>query len=102
MAFLLARKKIEGKLPIAHTDKDLAARWEEENDHITLYGLFVRFTDVHVLRGVEPSLRLRHVEQKCVTDYALCIERRAHNLGPRSQLGQILLDYQNLRRKRAI
>lgn len=92
---------IEANLPVAHTDKDLAVQWKGVGEESSLYGLFVKHSDMHVLRAVEPSLRLRHVDPMCLPADDSCADRRALNLGPRSQLGHLLLDYQNLRRKRS-
>lgn len=70
----------------------------------TLYSLFVRASDLHMLRAVEPGLRLRHVSLECTTngsasDISLhtlhaCIKARANNLGSRSALARLLLEFQ--------
>jgi len=71
----------------------------------TLYGLFVRASDVHLLRAVEPGLRLRHVSVDCMSSGSAseislhmlnaCVKKRANNLGSRSALARLLLEYQS-------
>lgn len=71
----------------------------------TLYGLFVRASDVHMLRAVEPGLRLRHVSLDCTSSGSAseislhmlnaCVKQRANNLGSRSALARLLLEYQS-------
>lgn len=73
----------------------------------TLYGLFVRASDLHILRAVEPGLRLRHVSADCTSggssaDISLhllnsCVKARASNLGSRSALARLLLEFQSMK-----
>lgn len=64
-----------------------------------IYNMFVAQSEAHVLRGMEPSLRLRHVDQTCVYCQnprefnSHCTKLQASNLATRSQLGRIILDY---------
>ncbi len=73
----------------------------------TIYGMFVRYSDVHVIRGVEPALRLKYRETDCTpfensTDATVaslrqnCLKKRNASLGSRSQLAKLLLDYQEM------
>lgn len=72
----------------------------------TIYGMFVRFGDVHVIRSVEPALRLKYREIDCHlfetsadtavnAVYKNCRTRRNFNLGSRSQLSRLILEYQD-------
>lgn len=117
--YLKARKAIENLLPMIRTDRDLSALTtvaslkptdDKTSDLLksivenTLYGLFVRASDVHMLRAVEPGLRLRHISLDCsssgsASEISLhmlnaCVKKRAHNLGSRSALARLLLEYQ--------
>lgn len=65
-----------------------------------VYNMFLRNSDAHMLRAVEPSLRLKHPTENCAYcrteaqfhDY--CTKIQAFNLATRSQLGRLVLDYQ--------
>lgn len=68
--------------------------------------MFVRFGDIHVIRAVEPALRLKYREINCqafqaITDSAVaalhknCQTKRNINLGFRSQLSKLILEYQD-------
>lgn len=52
--------------------------------------MFVRLHQLHVLRAVEPHLRMRYHERKCVTHR--CQESFLLSQGTRSQLAQFALD----------
>ena len=120
--YLLARKTIEKKLPMIRADKDLnvlmsvsssTLQDKETSEFLTslaentLYSLFVRASDLHVLRAVEPGLRLRHSSDSCSSDgstseislrmLSACIKARANNLGSRGALARLLLEFQSLK-----
>lgn len=65
-----------------------------------LYNMFLRNSEAHMLRAVEPSLRLKHPSENCAFcrttlefhDY--CTKIETFNLATRSQLGRLVLDYQ--------
>ena len=108
-----ARKKMETLIPIVRSDADLrlfkSSSSKDENFTSlavnTIYSMFVRFGDVHVIRGVEPALKLRYREVSCIPFlsiadktiaalYKHCLTTRNTNLGSRGQLSRLLLDYQ--------
>ena len=109
----LARKKIETLIPLVRSDADvrLFKSFPPKDENFTslavntIYSMFVRFGDVHVIRGVEPALKLRYRETDCtpflsIADktiaalYKHCLTTRNSNLGSRGQLSRLLLDYQ--------
>lgn len=55
-----------------------------------IYNMFLRNSKSHVLRAVEPSLRLRYPLEICTNTN--CTSSQAYNLATRSQLGRIILD----------
>lgn len=115
----IARKQIERQIPLVRADshiRDIASFFSDlpKNDENvtslathTVYSMFVRFGDVHVIRAVEPGLRLHYVQIDCdhhksivdsVTSslYKQCIDKRNFNLGSRSQLAKLILDYKSV------
>ncbi|RZF45951.1 hypothetical protein LSTR_LSTR008328 [Laodelphax striatellus] len=110
--YATARKALESTIPMVKNDKDILNLFQNQAANLThyavhtLYSMFVRKSNVHVLRGVEPSLRLRYEEKSCPVDnqsspsatstglYNDCILTRSLNLGTRSQLAKLILDYQ--------
>lgn len=70
----------------------------------SIYGLFFKMDNVHILRAVEPGLRLRYaiIDCKKISHpddllkpllFRQCIEKRNFNTGTRSQLGEFILNY---------
>lgn len=59
----------------------------------SLYGMFISSGSLHILRAVEPGLRLHYRERNCQHLNIQCAEARAFNLGSKSQLAQLILDY---------
>jgi hypothetical protein len=59
----------------------------------SLYGMFISSGNLHILRAVEPGLRLHYRERTCQNSNVQCAEARAFNLGSKSQLAQLILDY---------
>lgn len=113
VSYVSARKKIEKLVPLIHSDSDIRlfkpmASGNENFTNLalnTVYAMFVRFGDVHVIRGVEPALHLNYQEIDCtpfqrISDntiavlYQNCITKRNANLGSRGQLSKLLLEYQ--------
>ncbi|XP_046685952.1 chondroitin sulfate synthase 2-like [Homalodisca vitripennis] len=108
--YLKARKKIEDVIPLVKYDKDIwkltpkSQLAEDSPYHLYtrngIYNMFVKNSKAHILRAVEPSLRLRHSLETCVycrsqvefNDY--CTRMQAFNLATRSQLGRLILDHQ--------
>jgi len=110
-----AREKIKDKLPVVTSDKDidhflplmsaptLASNSTGFLGNLVinkLYSLFVRASDVHILRAVEPSLRLRYRSVSCnetLTNISYCSDSQAQNLGWRGALARLLLEFQGSR-----
>lgn len=59
----------------------------------SLYRMFINARSLHILRAVEPGLRLHYQENNCQNSSLQCAEARAYNLGSKSQLAQLILDY---------
>lgn len=112
--YITTRKKIENLIPVIKSDSDirvLRSNLIDRNNFTglalhTIYSMFVRFGDVHVIRGVEPALRLKYREIDCHlyeanTDTVVsavhtnCQTKRNFNLGSRSQLSKLILEYQD-------
>lgn len=110
--YFSARRAMEQIIPIVRNDKDILNLVKDQDLNITnfavysLYSMFVRMSDLHVLRGVEPGLRLRYEEKTCpqpmtihtITGAGLyhnCIKSQAFNLGSKSQLARLILEYQS-------
>ncbi|XP_066997100.2 chondroitin sulfate synthase 2 isoform X2 [Anabrus simplex] len=101
------RKLVEDIILPVNTDRDinllLATKQKNFNGKCflhDLYSMFVCTGKLHVLRAVEPGLRLRFRECVCPPssgspyEYQQCIDSRANNLGFRNQLAHLILDYQ--------
>lgn len=103
---------MEHIIPVVRNDKDIVNFIKNQEANVTnfavhtIYSMFVRMSDLHVLRGVEPGLRLRHEEKSCQYPtsvngptaagiYHSCITSQAFNLGSRSQLAKLILEYQS-------
>ncbi len=56
----------------------------------SILAMFVRMRQLHVLRAVEPHLRIRYHERRCETKR--CRESFLLSQGTRSQLAQFALD----------
>ncbi|PSN43934.1 Chondroitin sulfate synthase 2 [Blattella germanica] len=96
--YTTARKRVENMIPVIRSDRDIHSLMGiNYNGHtmppISLYGMFVQSANLHVLRAIEPGLRLRHRERNCEDTDTQCIEARAFNLGSKSQLAQLILEY---------
>ncbi|XP_046388565.1 chondroitin sulfate synthase 2 [Ischnura elegans] len=120
--YLAARKKIEDVVPLARNDRDVArGHGTPTKDFSSVYSLFVKASPLHVLRGVEPSLRLWHplsqvpgqsavssekygakgngmILPNCkptlpVNIFSECLLHSDLSMGTRAQLGSLLLQY---------
>lgn len=100
--YMTARHKIEQQLPIVKQDRDIPNGNAMKN-YQSVYSLFVRVAeDIHVLRAVEPSLRLWHQDVHCEPSlgpeqYRACQQSRANGLGTRAQLASLILQYSKQR-----
>lgn len=96
--YTTARKKIEDRIPIIRTDRDIDSVMNIKHNSqsslpSSLYGMFVNARSLHILRAVEPGLRLHYRDRNCQDSNIHCAENRAYNLGSKSQLAQLILDY---------
>ncbi|XP_067121714.1 chondroitin sulfate glucuronyltransferase [Centruroides vittatus] len=92
--YLAARKTIEDSVPIVQSDRDLLNG--DANALHTIYKMFLRSKSVHVIRAIEPSLKVSFRLDEC---HRLPTSSTAHNgciltksLGTRSQLSALLLE----------
>lgn len=112
-ALISARKRTEDIVPLIRSDSDIRLFRESEVDEgnftnlalHNVHGMFVQYGNMHVIRGVEPGLRLKYKELDCspyenkatkivATLYEHCLKKRNWNLGSRSQLAKLLIEYQ--------
>ena len=92
--FFTARKRIEYMIPIMKSDRDIHSLTSVKSmPSMSLYGMFIHSANLHILRAVEPGLRLHHHERMCDDTDVQCTQSRAFNLGSKSQLAQLILDY---------
>ncbi|XP_063219293.1 chondroitin sulfate synthase 2 isoform X2 [Bacillus rossius redtenbacheri] len=110
--YVTSRKLSESIIPIIRTDRDIsttflryqnAYRNASNNFISSIYSMFISYSNVHILRSVEPSLRLRYVDKSCSglvlarnVVYDKCRQTKELSLGTRSQLAKVILDYQSL------
>ncbi|XP_071454752.1 chondroitin sulfate synthase 2 [Hetaerina americana] len=126
--YLTARKKIEDEVPLVRNDKDVSrGHGMTTKDYPSLYSMFVKASQLHMLRGVEPSLRLWHplshvpgqsvvspekyggqgngmILPNCkptlpVNVFSECLLHSDLSLGTRAQLGSLLLQYREQKRQ---
>ncbi|XP_046984721.1 chondroitin sulfate synthase 2 [Schistocerca americana] len=108
--YLAVRRQVEHIIPTVQNDRDINSLVTTRNRTFvgsdfsygcsinSLYSMFVCASNYHVLRAVEPGLRIRHRERNCSVLYGLqllqdCEQQRAFNLGHRSQLAHAILEY---------
>lgn len=117
VCFVSARKATVNILPIVKVDHDILNLVPLKDMEMLanytsfavngIYSMFVRATNLHVFRAVEPGLRLKHSERYCfplkpgdsddlvkAAIYKNCIESRNFNLGTRSHLARLILEYE--------
>ncbi|XP_043264218.1 chondroitin sulfate synthase 2 isoform X2 [Colletes gigas] len=97
------RRTTETDIPITHSDRDIPSLLKlSQNIPVTsLFEMFVSFSNLHVLRAVEPALKVKYKNINCTNAcngnmYKRCIQSRNFYLGRRSQLARLVLDYQTL------
>jgi hypothetical protein len=97
LIFSSARKQIEDIVPIIRSDRDIHSlviiKYYSQSSPPSLYGMFTSSGNLHILRAVEPGLRLHYRERNCQDSNRQCMDIRAFNLGSKSQLAQLILDY---------
>lgn len=86
--YLSARKAFESEQPLVKSDHDLQG--EFSSPYETILSMFTRMHQLHILRAVEPHLRIRYHERKCET--RRCLQSFLLSQGTRSQLAQFALD----------
>lgn len=85
-------------IPIMRTEKDL--KFDQPQD-FGPYGLFLRASDIHVLRAPDPGLKLSYSDLACQTYSAgrtervnqLCKVQEGKSVGLQTQLSKIVLGY---------
>ncbi|XP_045106284.1 chondroitin sulfate synthase 2-like [Portunus trituberculatus] len=98
--FLAARRAMAESIPIIRNEKELRLDRPQEQE-FGLYGLFVRGSDLHVLRAPEAGLKLGYREVGCAKRAAnqserlngLCRLQEGQSYGLRSELSKLVLDY---------
>ncbi|XP_047371212.1 chondroitin sulfate synthase 2 [Vespa velutina] len=100
--YIAMRKAVETSISLARSDKDIAALLElSKNNPITsIFDMFVSFSDIHTLRAVEPALKIKYKDIRCISTlnndtYTMCVKQKNIHLGQRSQLAKLILDYKN-------
>ncbi|CAK9814853.1 Chondroitin sulfate synthase 2 [Anthophora plagiata] len=93
------RRTVEVSIPIIHSDRDISSMMKLSQDIpvTSLFEMFVSFGNVHVLRAVEPALKVKYKNIDCANNsniYNICARSRKLHLGRRSQLARLILDYQ--------
>uniref|UniRef100_A0A0P4W3X9 Hexosyltransferase n=1 Tax=Scylla olivacea TaxID=85551 RepID=A0A0P4W3X9_SCYOL len=98
--FLSARRAVAESIPIIRNEKELKLDQPQEQE-FGLYGLFVRGSDLHVLRAPEAGLKLGYREVGCAKKASnqsehlngLCRLQEGQSYGLRSDLSKLVLDY---------
>ncbi|KZC05455.1 Chondroitin sulfate synthase 2 [Dufourea novaeangliae] len=95
------RRTAENSIPITHSDRDIPSILKPSKDlpAMSLFEMFVSFSNVHILRAVEPALIVKYKDINCNSTYnnnifKLCTQSRDFHLGRRSQIARLILDYQ--------
>lgn len=96
------RQTVETSIPLARSDKDIATllKLSKHSPVTSLFEMYVSFSDMHVFRAVEPTLKVKYKDINCDdasndSIYKSCLKLRNNHLGKRSQLARLILDYQN-------
>ncbi|XP_050579390.1 chondroitin sulfate synthase 2 isoform X2 [Bombus affinis] len=94
------RKTTEASIPIIHSDRDISSmlNLSQNIPDTSLYEMFVSFSNLHILRAIEPALKVRYKNVDCfdTTDNVsnFCTRSKNHHLGRRNQLARLILDYE--------
>lgn len=101
------RRTVEASIPITRSDRDIQSLLKLlSQDNIpavaSLFEMFVSFSNVHMLRAIEPALKVKYKNVNCsaaTTTYndsiqKACVRSKNFYLGRRSQLARLVLDYQ--------
>ncbi|XP_076758265.1 chondroitin polymerizing factor isoform X2 [Xylocopa sonorina] len=96
----IMRRTVEASIPIIHSDKDIPSilKLSQDIPVTSLFEMFVSFSNLHVLRAVEPALKVKYKNIDCTNTssnmYKICTSSKNLHLGRRSQLARLILDYQ--------
>ena len=74
------------------TERDV--KQESNSPYDSLLSMFTKLSQLHILRGVEPHLRVHYHQRKCYTQR--CHESLLLSQGTRSQLAQFALEREAL------
>ncbi|KAG0725180.1 Chondroitin sulfate synthase 2 [Chionoecetes opilio] len=104
--FLAARRSVAETVPVIKNEKELRLDRPQEQE-FGLYGLFVRGSDLHVLRAPEAGLKLGYREVGCAKKAATqssyrsrqCGLQEGQSYGLRDELSKLVLDYLEARQK---
>lgn len=93
------RKTIEASIPIIHSDRDISSvlKFSRSIPVTSLFEMFVSFSNLHILRAIEPALKIRYKNADCldiIDNNNFCTRSKNFHLGRRSQLARLILDYQ--------
>jgi len=96
------RQTIEANIPLARTDKDIAIllKLSKHSPVTSLFEMYLSFSDMHLFRAIEPTLRIKYKDINCKdatnnTIYNNCLKLKHNRLGKRSQLARLVLEYQS-------
>lgn len=96
------RQTIEANIPLARSDKDIATllKLSKHSPVTSLFEMYVSFSDMHIFRAIEPTLKIKYKDVNCKDTsnekiYKSCLRLKNIHLGKRSQLARLILDYQN-------
>lgn len=94
------RQTVETSIPLARSDKDLATllKLSKDSPVTSLFEMYVSFSDMHIFRAIEPTLKIKYKDVNCddaANDsiHKNCLKLRNNHLGRRSQLARLILDY---------
>lgn len=95
-----SRRLVEHEVPVARNDRDLTrdVRHRAKTGY-DVYATFLLTDSLHVMRAVEPSLRVRFHAVVCQPElspnsYEQCVAEWFEGLAGRSELASLLLDYE--------
>ncbi|XP_013778631.1 chondroitin sulfate synthase 2-like [Limulus polyphemus] len=93
--YIAARTLIKKEVPFVKTDRDLKNE-RLYNLEYGIFDMFVRSKLCHVLRAIEPELRIKYRTLSCSLDlnheaYQQCLHSKKESLGSKSQLAKLIL-----------
>lgn len=98
----IVRQTVEVNIPLARSDKDIVTllKVSEHSPVSSLFDMYVSFSDMHIFRAIEPTLKIRYKNIRCedISDDSIhksCLRLRNSHLGKRNQLAKLVLDYRS-------